>query len=281
MQGAVLNRATGKGLVLQYLSSCDELQLIDADLPSLRCDSLSGSEIDAEGLKARNADFNECSFSGVKFLQATLSSSRWQDCHIDRGDFNEAKLDVASFSNCSLVETSLERVMAENLRVIECRLPKAKMSGFAGRSALFRDCNLSGADLSKAYLYRAIFTGDPARGMCMRDVDLQDAILVQAYITADLRKANLRGASCAYARLNNCNMQGANLSGVNVYEASLVKTDLTDSQLTGVEIPFFADRCPGLLAALENSATPASLPSIVNYLSSLEKLLLESKNSST
>ncbi len=279
MQGTLLDHSTGKGLVLQRLTCCDEISLTNANLPLLRCDSLLGSGINAEGLNAPDADFSECSFCDANFSKSILSNSRWKSCHFQRADFSDAKLDESSFSNSAMLESVFERVMAENIRVVESRLPKAKMSGFKGRCASFRDCDLSEVDLSKSYLYRAVLTGDPAMGMCMKRINLRDAILVQSYITADLSYANLSGAHCTYARLNNCDMHGANLSGANVYEASLIKTNLTDAQLTGINSPFFADRCPGLFNALEVSDPDKSISSIVDFLSGLEKLLMEFKES--
>ena len=281
MQNTVLNQSMGRGLVLQRLTSCDGLQLLNADFPLLRCDGLRGSELKAEGLKAPNADFNECSLYNTNFSKATLSGSHWKSCHLEGADFSEAKLEAASFLTSSMPKIILERALAENLHVVESRLTGAKMAGFVGRCATFRDCDLAEADLSRAYLYRAMFTGDPPRAMCMREVDLRDAILVQAYITADLREANLRGANCTYARLNQCNMRAADLSGVSIYEASLVKTDFTDARLVGIEPPFFADRCPGLLAALEASAAPEALARVVSFLSRLEQLLRDSPKEST
>jgi uncharacterized protein YjbI with pentapeptide repeats len=278
MQGTLMNHATGKGLVLQRLSCCDGLQLVNAELPLLRCDVMLGSGLNGQSLNASNADFNECSLGNSNFSKSTLSNSRWKSCHLYQSDFSEAKLDEASFSNSSILESIFERVMAENLRVVESRLPNAKMSGFMGRGALFRDCDLSSADLSKAYLYRAVLTGDPARAMCLKGVNLQEAILVQAYITADLQNANLRGARCTYARLNNCNMRGSDLSGIDIFEASLIKTDLTDAKILSLKPPFFADRCPGLPIAPTIEASESTSSSLAIFLSSLQKLIIESKH---
>ena len=244
LTGARLSRASGDGLVLQRLTAADGLDLRSANLRSLRLHSVR-----VAGLVA--------------------------------ADLRGAKLDGASFHTCYARGVNLAEASAENLTALECAFPESNMSHLAGRCATFRDCDLAGANLRGAYLYRANLTGDPPRSMSLVSANLTDSVLVQAYITADLSRTSLRGAHCAYARLNQCVMREADLSGVNLYEASLVKVDCSDTRFTTIEPPIFAHRSPGLIEAIESAWDSGNGESMAGFLRNLEALLNSGSRGST
>lgn len=273
MTGASFARASGEGLVLQRLTGADGLDLRDAHLPSLRLDSVKAAKVTADNLGAPGADIRACELNGARLRHAALETSRWVASHFEGADLSEARLDGAIFNNCAARGIRLEGAAAENLSAVECGFAGAQMRHFAGRCASFRDCDLSGADLRDAYLYRASFTGDPPRSMAMAGAVLAGAVLVQSYIAADLSGADLSGARCAYARLNQCILRGADLSGVALYEASMVKTDCTDVHFTTLKPPVFADRAAGLIEALEAARTGEASEDMVAFLHKLDALL--------
>jgi len=250
MRNTRFDGATGRGLTLHSPTCSDGLQLSGADLPMLCCDQVMGAGMEGVKLNAPGADFQSCSLNDVNFSEANLARSRWLECTIEAGTFSSAKLDGAFFSHCRLPQLAFDHVRAENIHFVESQLARADMRGFAARCAFFRDCNLEHADLTGAYLYRSMLTGDPPRAMSLRGAKLNNAVLTQSYIAADLEGASLRGAIAAYARLNQCSLQNADLSGVNAFEASMVKVDVTGATLIGLGPPIFVSRCPGLSESL-------------------------------
>lgn len=79
-------------------------------------------------------------------------------------------------------------------------------------SQIFTNANLSGIDLSRAYLNSVDFSG------------------------ANLSNANFEGAILKNAQLHHANLSGANLKGADLTYASLVQADLTDAILTDVNL---------------------------------------------
>ncbi|WP_321175595.1 pentapeptide repeat-containing protein [Bradyrhizobium japonicum] len=127
----------------------------------------------------------------------------------------------------------------------------AKFTGFRGRCAFVRDCDLEHADLSQAYLYRSMITGDPPQSMALNHANFEGSNLVQAYLAADMTESNLEATRAAYVRMNQSSLRDANLSGISPFQASFVKVDFSGAKITTFEPPFFADRCRGLQVALE------------------------------
>lgn len=245
--------AVGRGVVLQRLTACDNVDLSGARFPLLRLSDLRIRSLRAESLEADSADIVSCVFEDASFVRASLSRSRWLDTVVRDAVFDGSIVCSTSFSRCDFNGASMRMLKAENAHFEESHLDKCDLHGLNGRHASFRDCSLGEGDLSSAYLYRASFTGDPIASMDMRGCDLRGANLIQSYIAADLTASNLSGAHCAYARLNQSLLQRAVLRGANVFEASCVKTKFDGADLSGVEFTAFPDRCTGLDEALAAS----------------------------
>jgi len=86
-----------------------------------------------------------------------------------------------------------------------------------------RDCDLEHADLSQAYLYRSMITGDPPQSMALGHANLEGSNLVQAYLAAGMTDSNLEATRAAYVRMNQLSLRDANLSGISPFQASFVK----------------------------------------------------------
>jgi uncharacterized protein YjbI with pentapeptide repeats len=83
--------------------------------------------------------------------------------------------------------------------------------------------NLSGVDLSRAYLTAAQLHGAKLSRANLNEADLNGA---------DLNGADLEGANLMEADLSGANLQGANLAAADLYKASLVKANLQGANLT-------------------------------------------------
>ena len=63
----------------------------------------------------------------------------------------------------------------------------------------------------------------------------------------------------------------ADLRGISLYEASLVKTDFSGAHLSALRPPFFADRCAGLIDALDVAEDTAAIAFLAQLGIALER----------
>jgi uncharacterized protein YjbI with pentapeptide repeats len=139
-------------------------------------------------------------------------------------------------------------------------LSEALKSGLLGENSVVREryffrSNLSGANLSKAYLCLVnLEDADLSRA------DLSFANLGEArLIEADLREANLSGTNLSKANLsgvslNNANLTGANLTRANLDGADLSNVNLKNALLNNIVLKYANLECVDLFKAyLSNS----------------------------
>ena len=89
--------------------------------------------------------------------------------------------------------------------------------------------DLSGINLSRAYLSRASFNGTNLNRANLHGADL---------ISAHLSGADLTGADLISAHLSGADLTGADLTGADLISAYLSGADLTDAKLDGIEFTF-------------------------------------------
>jgi len=123
---------------------------------------------------------------------------------------------------------------------------RADLSGANLSGAYLSDANLSVADLRWAYLSDANLSGADLRWAYLRWAYLSDANLSGADLSgADLSRAGLNGADLSRADLSDANLSGANLSDAN----------LSDANLTPIKQDFLAEvlRLPNELEFLRTA----------------------------
>ena len=104
--------------------------------------------------------------------------------------------------------------------------------------------DLSGADLSCAYLRKADLSGADLNGAYLRKANLINADLSDAnLINADLSDANLINADLSDANLINADLSGADLGGANLWRADLGGANLSGAQYNE-KTAFLAFVCP-------------------------------------
>lgn len=275
--GGDLSGATGEGMVMQRLADSDDLVLAGATLHRLRLHGIRGARWRAEGVAMPGADFAYVTLDEANLSSADLSGASFAHCVLTGTTLAGASLAGAKVHRSTLAGAILSDVQAENLHVIESSLRSAKMHGLLGRCTVIRDCDLRDADLSRSNLYRAMITGDPPSSMAMTNVDLSGAILVQAYVAADLAGAVLRGVNAAYSRFSQSNLHGADLTGAAMYQSTWVKVKCDGMRAAGLTGPLFADRCPGLLAALSDNGDAG----LIHWVEDLGELLAGQRKGST
>ncbi|RXH38000.1 hypothetical protein XH99_01650 [Bradyrhizobium nanningense] len=269
-------QSKGDCLSIVRPTSVDGLVLEGAHLPYLRLSKASG-RIVAKALSAPFADLHLSNLSNAELEQADLSQARLLSVSLSNANLAGAVLDGASIHSCQLDGADLSFASGECISITESTMRAAKLSGFRGRCAFVRDCDLEHADLSKAYLYRSMITGDPPQSMALNHANLEGSNLVQAYLAAGMAKSNLEATRAAYVRMNQSSLREANLSGMSPFQASFVKVDFSGAKITTFEPPFFADRCQGLQVALkeEERREPSS------YLAEFSSLIKRGREGST
>lgn len=269
--------ATGRGLIIQRPTAANAVRLDGAQLPGMRLSGVRGDKWSARAAHLRDVDIVDCQLMNAVFTNADLSGGRLTRCELSGIDLSEASLVGGTFAYTSAVGANLRQAFAENLVIHECSLPQVSLEGVKARGLVVRDSDLSRAKMAGAYLYRAMFTGDPPRAMSLRGADLRGANLVQAHLAADLTESCLVGAHASYARLNQSTLCDTDLRGISLFDASMVKTDFTGAQLSVLRPPFFADRCAGL----EEALTAAGDATALDYTAQLAKTLSDSARTST
>lgn len=86
------------------------------------------------------------------------------------------------------------------------------------------ECNLAGADLSRANLVEANLAGADLSGANLRGANLR---------RANLAGANLSGANLTLANLPGANLRGCNLENADFSKANLIKADFTQARTEG------------------------------------------------
>lgn len=127
------------------------------------------------------------------------------------------------------------RQAADAVQVVNgCRIePNTRCPGADLISLTAWEADLSGADLSRANMYKVSLSGANLSGANLSRAVLWGADLVDT----DLRGADLSGATFIEAFLMEADLRGANLTNANLYRAVLDDADLTGAILTGAIMP--------------------------------------------
>lgn len=278
LTGSSLLQSRGECLSILRPTSIDGLVLENAHLPYLRLAKASG-RILGQALNAPFSDFSLSHLANAELEEADLSEARFLSVNLTSANLAGAVLNGASIRSCQLDGADLSRASAETFSIIESTMRSAQLSGLRARCAFIRDCDADDAEFSQAYLYRSMITGDPPQSMALHRANFEGANLVQSYIAAGMTGSNLEAARTAYVRMNQSSLRKANLSGVTPFQASFVKTDFSEAEITTFEPPFFADRCPGLEAALEGVEDQKCKPS--EYLADFSSLMRRGREGSS
>jgi uncharacterized protein YjbI with pentapeptide repeats len=125
------------------------------------------------------------------------------------------------------LKLAVEAAIGSGADLSGANLSRAYLSGADLSRAYLSGADLSGADLSGAYLSGAYLSG----------ADLSRADLLRAYLSgADLLRAYLSRADLSGANLSRADLSGANLSGTNLSGAYLSRADLSGTNLSGADL---------------------------------------------
>jgi uncharacterized protein YjbI with pentapeptide repeats len=222
LSGADLTDANLSGTNLSK-ANLSKANLSDADLSGA---DLSGADLSGANLSVANltyanltgARLNDANLTGANLKNTNLTGANLKGIQIDKKALSTNKILLAKFE-----EEERKKRLAEEAKKEEERKKRlaeeAKKEEEAKRLAKESNikqlkstkscpkCDLSGADLSGAYIPGANLSG-----------------------------ANLSGAYIPDANLTGANLSGANLSNANLTGANLSDADLTGTNLSGIQI---------------------------------------------
>ncbi len=177
--------------------------------------------MDTIGINLKGAIMRGANLSGANLFSAHLEKANLSEANLNKTDLLQASLQDANLSHANLVEV--------NLRL-------AHLKGADLRYADLSRATLTGADLTEADLWEANLSRANLDIVYDRDGDFETSLC-----DANLRFANLTGASLVKADLSTANLMGADLTGANLtnanmYNVSLIRSNLTNANLTGANL---------------------------------------------
>lgn len=177
--------------------------------------------MDTIGINLKGAIMRGANLSGANLFSAHLEKANLSEANLNKTDLLQASLQDANLSHANLVEV--------NLRLTH-------LKGADLRYADLSRATLTGADLTEADLWEANLSRANLDIVYDRDGDFETSLC-----DANLRFANLTGASLVKADLSTANLMGADLTGANLtnanmYNVSLIRSNLTNANLTGANL---------------------------------------------
>lgn len=177
-----------------------------------------------------HADMTDCSFNHAKlehayFIHSFSSNVRFVDASLNWTVFNNSSFDHASFMGSTLIHADFD----------ECDMDNAILVNVDATDANFNKANLNDAHLEYSRFVWAIFTDAVMENF----VGVQSNFCRAKFKRAILPGANLRGANLRGADLRGADLRGADLRGASLEGAKLQGADLrddvivTDADFTG------------------------------------------------
>jgi len=173
------------------------------------------------------ADFSYADLSGVDLSNAQLYGAIFCNTNLRGAILDRADLRRCNFTRADLTEVSLQKALASHSVFTGSTLIKAKMAGAQMFGSIFRESNMSKANLHKAIAEAANFYYATLDEADLSYAELNRANLMYAYIC----EANLTWASLMRANLYGANLRGSNLRTTDLCRANLSEADLTNADL--------------------------------------------------
>jgi uncharacterized protein YjbI with pentapeptide repeats len=162
---------------------------------------------DLSGSDLWHANVSYAALSRAILARAHLSSANFSGANLSKANLSDADLSKASLTGADLTEAVLSKAnltTAQLQRAIlfGATLTEANLSMALGFKTYFGWANLSGANLSEAFLINADF----------REANLTNA---------DLRRADLTYSNLVQAHLENSDLRGCHVYGVSAWDVHL------------------------------------------------------------
>ncbi len=198
------------------------------------------------------SNLGETDLEGTTFRQADLSATVMYKARLIGTDLTGARIDHAV-----LTEAVIKKPILLGLKAKETVITRADLTDLSFRGAHFEQCtfmdltmeraDFSGANLTATAFIDvsgadAIFTGAVMKNVRVGRIERGTAFPRAKFVGADLSSANLRGADLTgasfkeailnQADLSSCKCSGADFEGARAVESRFIKTNLTDANLS-------------------------------------------------
>jgi uncharacterized protein YjbI with pentapeptide repeats len=196
----------------------NKLQLQGADLIGVQLN----------GIDLREADLNGANLTDAKLIGADLRQADLRNVNLTSAVLRAANLREADLRGADLIDADLSGAKIQGLRLEKANLSDTQIDDSFAKLQKWKVVwqlmnmevsgkDLSGHDLSEAYMRSVNLSGADLSQADLRAADLNGAILSNT----DLRKADLRDAGLIGADLRDADLTKAVMSNANLTEAKL------------------------------------------------------------
>ena len=210
---------------------------------------LQGAELIGLQLKnesdLREANLKDANLTDAKMIRADLRQADLRNANLTSAVLSEANLREADLRGAELIDADLRGAKVQGLKLEKANLSDTQIDDSFTKNQKwktvwelmngdFSEKDLSGHDLSEAYL---------------RSVNLSGADLSQTDLkAADLNGANLSGADLRKADLRDAGLIGADLRDADLSKAVMRNANLTEAELGGAIFELKAGSLPDIAA---------------------------------
>jgi uncharacterized protein YjbI with pentapeptide repeats len=192
--------------------------------------------------KATVASCKGCSFRDADLRGAAVSYSPrciFDNARITREDWSSFSGDMmdCSVKNADLTGTRLNPADVSRSDFTGAKLSVETASYTVARDAIFRNADLSDAEMDESKFDRADFTeADLSRAHLEKSVFTKATLARAKLVGADLRKAKFTSADLSGADLRDANLSGADLTGATIDGADFQGANLNGAKLAGLDL---------------------------------------------
>ncbi len=173
-------------------------------------------------VSARETLFAQADLSRAKFQQSKCAQADFTAATVNQSDFSSAALHEACFEKATGKQVNFAAANVTKLRADKADFPDANLYEVCGTESIWAAANLAGANMRYAQLSGATFTAAGLQGVNCSAANLKTAKLNKANLTgAILERTNLFKASFEKANLTVANLSGANAYGAEFLNAIL------------------------------------------------------------
>ena len=231
----------------------DEADLSGADLSIAQVNKMRAPRGRWHGVKLDMANCGSSLLQGLDltgakgdmagFTKSDLSGAVFHDVRFEKADFTGAIVEDADFSRASMQQTAFRDVKANRARFVEADLRGSSASGAAefkqailvaleGRSTVWLDADLSGADFSYADLRKAVFMGSHGEATRFYAARAKGAVFRKArYTAAEFVQTDLCAVDLTETQLLEVQFVSANLYDAKFLGSQFARCDFTEANL--------------------------------------------------
>ncbi|MEN6308814.1 MAG: pentapeptide repeat-containing protein [Anaerohalosphaeraceae bacterium] len=195
---------------------------------------LSGADLTGANLNdystLTGADLSGANLTGASFDSSTLTDADLSGAIVTGANFHAVWgfTKEQLYSTASYQSGDLHGIELGSNNLIGWNFANQNLAG-ANLSAVLKDADLSGANLTNAKFNQSTLTGADLRGANLTSADFSLATLTS---TTNLSGATLTNVKFKESKLTNANLSGVNLAGADFYLATLTDADLGGANLT-------------------------------------------------